>query len=158
MTNDLPRQKPAKEGMESAGEFLKFTLGLATGAMVFSLGLAKVPYTSPGWSVALIVATWVTLAVCIVGGVLTMARIPILLAEGNYDLEDSHLVWPWRVHQVAFGAAMVCLSIVLVRAVFVQAPSTPGPRVTPGVSIPVIAQECEVNIQVGATCGEEQEK
>ena len=94
MANSDPPQKPAKDGLQSANEFLKFTLSLATEALVFNLDLAKEPYTTPNWSVLLVVLTWVALAIAIVGGILTMARIPTLLTEQDFDLEDSLLVWP----------------------------------------------------------------
>ena len=118
---------PQKDAFLSAGDFLKYSLTLATGALVFSLELVKEDVSLTAAAKWLLVFAWVLLLVSVIGGVLTFARFPVQMADSNYNLADRLLVLPWRIHQVAFALGIVCLGITLVVALLSRAPTT-----TPG--------------------------
>lgn len=111
---------PEKEGLLATTEFLKFTIALGAGALVFGGGLVGDKLTLPtkaGW---LLIASWALLGLSVAAGVLAYARIPIMLAESNYDLEDRFFTWPGRAHQLLFGAGMICLGFALALALFAR--------------------------------------
>lgn len=112
---------PQKEAFLSAGEFLKYSLTLATGALVFSAELVKEDVALPMTAKLVLVFAWITLLVSVISGILTFARFPVQMAASNYDLEDRLLVLPWRVHQAAFGLGIVCLGITLIVALLSRA-------------------------------------
>jgi len=99
-------------------EFLKFTIALGAGALVFGGGLVGDKLTLPlrgGW---LLIGSWALLGLSVATGVLAYARIPIMLAESNYDLEDKFFTWPGRAHQLLFGLGMIFLGLALALALF----------------------------------------
>lgn len=111
---------PEKEGLLATTEFLKFTIALGAGALVFGGGLVGDKLTLPpkaGW---LLIASWALLGLSVAAGVLAYARIPIMLAESNYDLEDKFFTWPGRAHQLLFGVGMICLGFALGLALFAR--------------------------------------
>jgi len=107
---------PKKEGLEKAGELLKLTLALSTGALVFGVGLVKEQsgLTAPAkW---IILVAWTLLGLAAGSGILAISAIPMMMAKGNYDLEDKFLTWPARVHQVTFFVGIILLGVALATA------------------------------------------
>ena len=114
VTDDNGASSAPKDGLKSAAEYLKYTLALATGSLVFSAGLVGKDVrvsTEAGW---FLIAAWGLLVTAIVAGLIAFARVPVLLHDANYDLKDPFVVWPWRVHQVAFAFGIISLGIALV--------------------------------------------
>jgi hypothetical protein len=108
---------PGKDGLQSAGEVLKVTLTLATGALVFGAGLVKDYATFPGFSYVTVLLAWVLLGLSAGAGILALSAVPMMLSKSNYDLEDPYLTWPARVHQLAFAIGILLLGISLARAI-----------------------------------------
>jgi hypothetical protein len=129
---------PGKSALLAATEFIKYTITLGTGTLVFSGGLVTQKVTLSWFSIIVLIISWVALAASVVAGVLAYSRIPILLAEENYDLEDRFFTLPGKVHQIGFLIGIVCLGIVLISTVAssaISAPSTttPTPSLTPSI-------------------------
>lgn len=125
-----PPANPAKDGLDSAAQFLRYTLALATGALVFSAGLVKEGLSVPQFSRLFLIGAWALLVLAIVTGLLAFARIPVLLRASTYDIEDSYLVWPWRLHQITFGLGVVLLGVALV-TLLLNAPAASRVRTAP---------------------------
>lgn len=107
-------EAPGKIALTTAVDYIKYTTGFGTGALVFSVGLASNAMKLPESSRWLLVMSWAFLAVSVVGGVLAYSRIPVMLAEENYDLEDRYFIVPGRIHQITFGLGVIWLGIALV--------------------------------------------
>jgi hypothetical protein len=100
---------PDKAGLEKTADFVNYLLALATGALVFSAELVKKDYPMSPAARVLILVSWCLLAVSILGGMLAYMRIPVMLSERNYNLEDKYMTWPGRAQQLAFLFAIVFL-------------------------------------------------
>jgi hypothetical protein len=111
-----------KQALASAGDFLKVSTGLATGALVFSLGLLPSVQVEGTAIHVLLTLTWAALFVSVVGGILSQAAIPVLMYDGVFDLEAPTFTWPGRIHQVLFGLAMLGLAVVLIATLNAGAP------------------------------------
>ena len=103
-----------KDALTTGGDFIKYLTALGTGALVFSVGLIDKDAALVGSAKWFIIGSWVCLAISVVGGILAYSRVPIMLAEGNYDLEDRYLTVPGRGQQVLFVFGVVALGIALV--------------------------------------------
>jgi hypothetical protein len=108
----------ALDALKAAGEILKVSTGLATGALVFSVGLLPSAASTGPVIHAILAITWVILFLSVIGGVLAQSAIPVLMAENRLDLEAPTFTWPGRVHQVLFGFAVLGLAIVLTAALY----------------------------------------
>ena len=108
----------SKEGLTEVIGFLKFSLALATGSLVFSAGIVKETINLSIETKCLLVASWVILGGSVVSGVLAYMRIPILIAKKDYNLRDSYLETPGRIHQILFGLGTFLLGIALSFALF----------------------------------------
>jgi hypothetical protein len=116
----VPPPAPAKEGLAATMEVLKYTLALGTGALVFGGGLVGEKVALSPVAAQFLVASWLLLGLSVAAGALAYARIPVMLAETNYDLEDKFLIWPGRIHHVAFLLGMLALGLALAIAVFAK--------------------------------------
>ena len=104
---------PQKEGLEKAGELLKLTLSLSTGALVFGAALVKEQLDFSGATKWAVIWAWTLLALAAASGILAISAIPMMIAKSNYDLEDKFLTWPARVHQITFIIGIVLLGFAL---------------------------------------------
>jgi hypothetical protein len=93
---------PDKAGLEKTADFVNYLLVLGTGALVFSAELIKKDYPMSPAARVLVLVSWLLLAISILGGIVAYMRIPVMLSEKNYDLEDKYMIWPGRVQQRAF--------------------------------------------------------
>jgi hypothetical protein len=109
-------EPPGKVALTTAAEFMKYTIALGTGSLVFSAGLVSQDIGLPTYGKVLLILSWVSLVASVIAGVLAYSRIPIQLAEENYDLEDKWFTYPGRVHQGAFLLGIVCLGAALIVA------------------------------------------
>ncbi len=119
-----PDPGPDSDALKAAGEILKVSTGLATGALVFSVGLLPGAITAGALIRGTLAGTWVMLFLSVIGGVLAQSAIPVLLAERRYDIEAPTFTWPGRVHQVLFGLAILGLAVVLTASLYSQ-PAAP---------------------------------
>jgi U5 snRNP spliceosome subunit len=112
---------PDKEALLATTDFLKFTIALGAGALVFGAGLVgdKIPLPRPAqW---LVIISWVLLGLSVGTGVLAYGRIPIKLADSDYDLKDSLFQWMGRFHQGFFVFGMMLLGLALAIGLFAKA-------------------------------------
>ncbi len=114
-----PRAKPipsapAREALTDAGALAAITLSLATGALVFSVGLLTAA-SSHLWLLPRIclIASWVLLAVSIVSGVMVRSRIPIKLRDQDYDLDEPGFSNEGAIHAGTFVTGALALGAAL---------------------------------------------
>lgn len=107
------RQRAA---LDKGGDFAKYLAALATGALVFSKDLLGKDFVITGGTRIFILVAWCLLTVSVVAGIFALARIPMMLRAGTYDLEDKYLVLPLRGQQVlcffgvlALGGALIAI-------------------------------------------------
>jgi hypothetical protein len=108
-----PNPAAQKEGLEKAGDLLKLTLTLSTGALVFGVGLTKEQPGFSGLTKWAILIGWILLGLAAASGIIAISAIPVMMAKSDYDLENKFLTWPARVHQVSFVFGIVSLGIAL---------------------------------------------
>jgi hypothetical protein len=111
-------QAAASDALKAAGDRIKVTTGLATGALVFSVGLLPNAWTYTPLTRVLLLVSWFLLLVSIVAGVLSQAAIPVLMADQDYDIEDRYFTWSGRAHQLSFAVAVVFLASALTTIVY----------------------------------------
>jgi hypothetical protein len=108
--NTPPDDGLPKEVLLTAAETVKYTTAFAIGALVFSVDLVVGKDPLPGGQIVLVCIAWLLLGLSSVGGFLSYSRVPIQLANRNFDLEDPFLVWPARAHQVGFVFGILLLA------------------------------------------------
>ena len=81
---------------------------------MFSAGLVGNKIALPVSAKGFLVASWILLTFSVIAGVLAYSRIPVQLAEENYDLEDRFFTYPGKVHQLTFIIGILCLGIALI--------------------------------------------
>jgi hypothetical protein len=121
-----PKPRPAgpepAEILKAAGDVLKVSTGLATGALVFSVGLLGDAQSYDLLARVLLAASWGLLVLSVLGGLLSQAAIPPLLAEKRFSLEEPTFTWPGRIHQVLLFLAILLLAIAMGSNLFHQTP------------------------------------
>jgi hypothetical protein len=114
-----------QKALESAADFVKVTTGLATGALVFSVGLTNAPggLTTPARYC--LGACWIALLVSLVFGVfIAQGRITTKIAKRNYDIHgDRWLTIPTMVHQWTFFVGVALLGATFAVIVGQQLPT-----------------------------------
>lgn len=111
-----PSSDPRHAALDKSAEFTKYLAALATGALVFSKDLLGKDFTIAGDSRYFIFGAWSCLALSVVAGIFSLARIPMMIGKETYDLEDKYLVFPLRAQQVlcflgvlALGGALTAI-------------------------------------------------
>jgi len=115
-------QAPADsaDALKAAGDIIKLSTGLATGALVFGVGLLpNAPVYTP-FVRGCLVASWGLLLVSIVAGVFSQAAIPVLIEDRNYSIEDPYFTYPGRAHQVLFGLGLLALALGLSAVLYAE--------------------------------------
>lgn len=120
VAQENPFDEKGQHALDAALDWTKVTTGLATGALVFGIGLSTSTATSLPWVRYVLAAAWVLFFIAVVAGIFAQASLPILMRSGKYDLEARPFTWPARVHQITFLFAILCLSLVLIRILFEQ--------------------------------------
>lgn len=120
-----PRAQPpaasgsaASDALKAAGDIIKVSTGLATGALVFSVGLLPNAWTYTPLTRGLLIASWFLLFGSIVAGILSQAAIPVLMADQDYDIEHKWYTYPGRIHQGVFLVAVFILAWALTTIVY----------------------------------------
>lgn len=121
---------PDKSGLEKTADFVNYALALGTGALVFSAELIKKDYPMTPAARLFVLASWFLLSLSVVGGMLAYMRIPVMLSEGNYDLEDKYLTPPGKTQQVAFFFGILSLGLALGILLWNRGASASGGRPT----------------------------
>jgi hypothetical protein len=109
-----------QHALDAALDWTKVSTSLATGALVFGIGLSTSTATGLPWVRYVLATGWVLFFIAVVAGIFAQASLPILMRTGIYDLEAAPFTWPARIHQVTFLIAILLLSIVLIRVLFEQ--------------------------------------
>jgi len=98
----------------SAVDLTKLLISLATGAIVFSIGLINSDNASYlDWSKWALVITWGTLLLSLISGVWTLGVIPLLIKEGSLDINSDRIRNPVKNLQLFFIIGIVSLACVL---------------------------------------------
>lgn len=100
----------------AASEFIKYTIAVAAGVLVFSVDLITKDIEISRWAKWLLALSWGALAISIGAGIFAFSRIPIKLAEKNYDLDDAYFYIPGRLHQMSFviGVGLLGLGMIII--------------------------------------------
>jgi hypothetical protein len=101
------------DALRAAGDIIKISTGLATGALVFSVGLLPNSTLYTSLTKVCLVASWTLLLFSIGFGVFSQAAIPVLMARRTYDIEDKFFTYPGRIHQILFGLGLLALALAL---------------------------------------------
>ncbi len=109
-----PVEPPARAALEKTADLVKYLTALGTGALVFSAGLAKGDTAVSSPAGLLIILSWTCLGLSVVGGLMVLARIPIMLSEARYDLNDRYMIIPGRSQHLLFALGVIALGVALV--------------------------------------------
>lgn len=115
-SDDVPKSEDPLQidGLKAAIEFTGLSTTLATGTLVFSLGLLEKIAGFPDWGRVALGAAWFLLVVSIVSGLLARATLPPKLFEHDLDIiHDTSLTRPAVIHLFAFIGAVVVLGAAL---------------------------------------------
>jgi hypothetical protein len=115
-----PATTPEKNSLDKAGDFVKYLTALATGALVFSADLLKKDFTLTSAGHYWLLVAWVFLALAAISGLVALARIPMMLAKSNFNLEDSLLVPALRGQQICFLIGIPALGVALILALWAK--------------------------------------
>lgn len=110
--------KAGKAALDAALDWTKVSTGVATGALVFGVGLLNGAATYENAIRIDLMWAWVSLGVAILSGIVAQSAIPPMIADKNYDLEFAPYTWPARIHQVAWLAGIVALALALRHILF----------------------------------------
>ena len=102
---------PQEKALASATEFLKYSLALSTGTLVFGVGLVSGDLKVDGVPRVLLMASWILLALSVGLGVLAWSRIPVMVAKEIVDIEDKHFTQAGASHQVSFVLGILALGV-----------------------------------------------
>jgi hypothetical protein len=111
-----------QHALDAALDWTKVSTALATGALVFGVGLTNSVGTSVPWIRYALAIAWALFFVSIVTGIFAQASLPVLMQAQNYDLESRPFTLPARIHQLAFFVAILITAVVLIRLLFDQPP------------------------------------
>lgn len=131
---------PGKAGLLAGAEVVKYLTALGTGAIVFSAGLLSDKVFLPTAAKWFIFGAWCLLAISVLAGLVAGMRIPIQLAEENYDVEDKFLKYPGMIQQITFFFGILSLGIALTFILVRQAPKTESSDTGTSNSKPAAAQ------------------
>jgi len=110
-----PVADPSEKATDLAGTFINALATIATGALVFGIGLVSV---APAFDVPTrigLVVSWAAFAVSILGGLFAQATIPMHVYRKISIFDSPPFEWPVRVQQIAFGVALLLLAVVLTK-------------------------------------------
>lgn len=94
---------------------------------------------------------WILLSLAAIGGLVAMARIPMMLTRNNFNLEDSKLVPPLRGQQICFLFGILALGVALILALFAKPTHAESEQThTVQVSVPPSAPEPPFRISLSA--------
>lgn len=105
-----------ENGFNQVVDLLKFTIALATGALVFSAGLLTEDIKLNCGAKFCLFLSWLALATSASAGVLAYMRIPMLIAKRKFNMRDKFMEIPGRIHHISFIVGIISLGVALVIA------------------------------------------
>lgn len=108
----------SKDGLKQIVDLLKFTLALATGSLVFSVGLLTENINLTCYAKHFLFFSWLALAISVTAGVFAYMRIPMLIAKKDYNMRDKFMEIPGKIHHIAFVIGLLLLAMALTIALF----------------------------------------
>lgn len=126
-----PDQAP-NAALQTAADFIKFTVALGTGSIVLSIGLVTSDLVLPLSAKCLLVLSWLSLGISILFGAIAFSRIPVKMEEGDANLTDGWLIVPGIAHELLFLAGIALLGLTLAIALFYGEKAVSGEALTAG--------------------------
>lgn len=105
----LDGKAPAKEGLQSSIDLVKYILTLSGGAIAFTMQPSF--YGESRFLKIVSLLCCISLVISIFAGMLVHSRGCVMLSKSNYDLEDKFLRLPGQINQIAFGIGIFALGI-----------------------------------------------
>ena len=102
------------KALDTALDAVKFTLGLATGALVFSVELLKEQIKLTTFAKCFLLTSWTLFAISIVAGLFVFFRVPKMIEANISNLADPLFERPGKLHHVAFLFAVLALGVAMV--------------------------------------------
>jgi hypothetical protein len=103
---------PVRGGLVAALDFTKLLVWLAAGGIALIAELAILRDS------AFLIMTLILLAICLISGLFVFSRGAMMLAQENYDIEDSRLKRAGRINVFSFGAGFGFLVINIAIVIF----------------------------------------
>lgn len=115
---DKPKDEQVKseEGLKQIVDLLKFTIALATGSLVFSAGLLTEDIKLNCLAKFCLFLSWLALAISAAAGVLAYMRIPMLIANQDFNMRDKFMEIPGRIHHISLVVGVLSLGVALIIA------------------------------------------
>jgi hypothetical protein len=132
-----------------AGTFINALETIATGALVFSIGLVAMAPAYDFWARIGLIGSWVAAAASIIAGLAAQSTIPLHVQRKILIFYSPVFNWPARIQQIAFAIAMVLLAVVLARQLLSK-PVASSAAVPSAVQALDIAKRCVPQADAGA--------
>ena len=113
-----PDDESGKDALDAALDWTKGSTGIATGALVFGMGLLNGSATYSGSIRNCLMGAWVALGLAILSGLLAQSAIPPMIRAKNYNLEYRPFTCPARVHQLSWIVGIGFLAFALGHILF----------------------------------------
>jgi hypothetical protein len=110
----MPDETKEAKSLTAAVDAHKTTLALATGTLVFSVGLLKENLHFSCWAKWLLGISWCLLGVSIVAGSLVHLRVPMMIAEDKPNIHDQLFEIPGKIHHTAFVFGVILLGVAMI--------------------------------------------
>ena len=110
----IEADEAGQHALEAALDWTKVSTGLATGALVFGVGLLTGAQSVQAVHTILILS-WISFGLSVLLGIIAQASIPVMMRDRIYNLEHRPFTWPARVHQVTFLVGIFLLLLSLIR-------------------------------------------
>lgn len=118
-----PAPTPDEAAFASMADVLRLVTTLATGTLVFSIGLLSAPGINyPGWLKVVLAATWAALFLGVVAGVWTQSMLPLQLKKNILDINAPEVRYPAIVMELLFLLGILGIAITLI-ATLINAPT-----------------------------------
>lgn len=96
-----------KEGIQAAIDFTKYIITMAAGAVAFVI---KPEYVGSGCLKYLSILILVLLSASVIAGLFVFSAGCLMLARGNYDLEDNYIKIPGQINVITFAVSFLLLA------------------------------------------------
>ena len=121
--DSLPAISPDQAAFKNMADLLKLITGLATGSLVFSVGLlSPTGFDFVGWVRTLLAITWLLLFLAVLAGVWAQSLLPLQIKKNNYDINARDIRGSAMAMEVLFLLGTLGLAIALIMTLL-SAPS-----------------------------------
>ena len=119
MTNPV---RPSEKALTSANEILKLVTSLATGALVFSIGLTTSATTVyADWIKVILVVTWTLLFLAVVAGIYSQSLIPLQMRDDKPNISANELRYSAIASELLFIFGILGIAVTLAVSLFTSA-------------------------------------